>query len=103
MNIPSQTHASGWPDFLRDNDDNVYVRLRDGKPETEFTGESCLYGFLFNDGFIDREYQWVPVMGSTEDDMRLTGGVWMDSGELVKYGQTPIEIPPEPITIPKEL
>jgi hypothetical protein len=88
---------------LEDNDGNLYVRLRDGNPTSEFTGESCLYGFLFADGFIDRQYQWVPVMGSDEDDMRLTGGPWMNESELIKYGQTPITIPPEPITIPKEI
>jgi len=99
MNIPEKTYESGWPLTLQDNDERVYVRLRDGKPDSEFSGESCLYGLLDADGYIIREELWVPVLGAIEDDMTLTGGPWMDAEELVKYDQTPIRIPDEPINL----
>jgi len=99
MNIPDLTYESGWPTILRDNDGKAYVLLRDGKPFSEFSGEGCLYGLLDKRGFIVREELWVPVLGSTEDDMSLTGGTWMDPEEFVKYNQTPIVFPPEPVEI----
>jgi hypothetical protein len=98
--IPEKTFMPGWPEHLVDNDDNLYVRLRDGKPASEFAGESCLYALVGEHGCIDKSNQWVPVLGATEDDMRLTGGTWMTAEQLEAQGQTPIVLPHEPVEWP---
>jgi len=95
--IPQKTYMPGWPERLTDNEGNSYVRLRDGKPSGQYVGECCLYGLVLPGGLVSRAHQWVPTLGSTEDDMRLSGGAWISAEELVSYGQTPIEIPQEPI------
>jgi len=99
--IPEKTFMPGWPEHLVDNDDNLYVRLRDGKPASEFAGESCLYGLVGEHGCIDKSQQWVPVLGATDDDMRLTGGTWMTAAQLEAFGQTPIVLPQEPVEWPE--
>jgi hypothetical protein len=100
MILPSTTYMPGWPERLVDNDGVRYVRLRDGNPTSEFSGETCLYGVLDEAGFLDRAHQWVPLLGATLIDMRLAGGVWMSAKELHWSGQTPIVIPPEPVEWP---
>jgi len=101
--IPQKTFMPGWPDQLTDNAGNRFVRLRDGKPTSEYGGETCLYGlvkFLGLHGLIDRAHQWIPNLGATERDMTLTGGTWSSAEELEAYGQTSIVIPPEPVEWP---
>lgn len=99
--VPEKTYQTGWPEFLEDNDGNEYVLLRDGAETSPNTGEVCLYGLLDADRNIIREYQWVPVLGATAADMRLSGGTWMEPEEFIRYGQTPIRIPEEPVRIPR--
>ncbi len=99
--LPPQTYSPGWPERLTDSHGQLYVRPRDGEGTTEFTGESCLYGLVEANGMINRSYQYVPAMGYTAaapaSDVVMSGGPWISAEDLVRYGQTPIVIPPEPI------
>jgi len=97
MSVPEKNYMPGWPYRLLDNDLKRYVLLRDGKPVDEFSGESCLYGLLDAGGYIDRNHQYVPLLGATSHDMRLSGGTWISAEELNRYGQTGIIVPPEPV------
>jgi hypothetical protein len=97
--VPEQTYAEGWPLYLTDTQGIQYVRLRDGKPTSDFGGEVCLYGKLGEDGYIDRSYQWTPILGATYAMMTLSGGTWMSAKQLIEAGQTPITMPDEPVVV----
>jgi len=97
MSVPDKNWMPGWPEHLTDRYGEHYVILRDGKPTSKSGGESCLYGLLDEEGYIDRSHQWIPNLGATENDMTLSGGSWSSPASLVSYGQTPIVIPDEPV------
>lgn len=100
MNLPDKTFHSGWPDWLFDSLGEKYVRIRDGCPETDFTGAACLYGKVTEDRFVDREYQHIPTSWTNMvSPVTFSGGPWISSGRLVLYGQPPLSMPKEPIEI----
>jgi hypothetical protein len=102
MSLPANTCHPGWPEFLTDSDDLIYVLLRDGSQVTDTIGNSCIYGLIDDEGFIYRERQWLPVLGATEEQMSLTPVTWDSNEVLLAAGQPPITIPHEPIAIPDE-
>ena len=99
--IPETSSTPGWPQYLTDNQGAHYVLLRDGKQKKEFVGEACLYGLVMGDGYIDRKHQWIPISGAKREDMTLSGGTWSTSVQLIGNGQSPINIPDEPIEFPE--
>jgi hypothetical protein len=99
-NFPPSTTKSGWPEFICDTTGNQYVLLRDGTPTGDFTGHSCLYGKLDQGGYIDRDYQYVPAIGSTPEACTMSGGTWMTAGQMLAAGIPPIKIPDEPVVTP---
>jgi len=102
-NFPPSTTKSGWPEFTYDTTGSHYVLLRDGTPTGDFTGHSCLYGKLDESGYIGRDYQYVPTIGSTPGACTMTGGTWMGAGQMLAAGIPPIKIPPEPVVTPPVL
>jgi len=96
--LPSSTSQPGWPERLEDAYGDDYVRLRDGIPTTDFSGEACLYGKLDPAGFIERDHLYVPTLGSIEGDVQMSGGTWMSPEAMAAAGITPIVIPLEPVT-----
>jgi len=99
IRIPESTIEPGWPTYLRDKYGVQYVRLRDGKTIQPGLGESCLYGLIDDEGYVDRAHQWIPNLGATRANMTLTGGTWSTGPQLIAAGQTPIQMPEEPIEV----
>jgi len=98
--FPPSTTQPGWPQYAYDTTGNHYVLLRDGTPTGDFTGHGCLYGKLDEDGYVERDFQYVPTMGSTPDSCIMAGGPWMGADQMIAAGIPPIRIPDEPIATP---
>lgn len=106
MDLPERTDHPGWPEFLKDVDDIDYVRLRDGSPfPVGPVGSPCLYGRVFEDGYIDRTHQYQPDLNSMKDgdDERtvMASMPWTPPEQLEDAG-APIVIPDEPVEVPGE-
>ena len=102
MSLPADTYLPGWPEFLTDTEDATHVLLRDGSDVAGALGNTCIYGLLTDEGYIDRERQWLPVLGATEEDMRMNPSDWTGNDVLLPAGQPPIRIPDEPVDVPDE-
>jgi len=102
--LPNSSTQPGWPEFLEDNHGDRYVRLRDGVGTGDFTGHACQYGLVDPEtGMIVRKHLYLPTMGSTLDDLVMSGGSWMEPEAMVAAGIPPIEFPEEPIRFPRTL
>ena len=102
MSLPESVDRSGWPEFLTDAEDETFVLLRDGSDIPGPTGNSCIYGLLDPSGYIDRESQWIPALGTSEADLVMVPCTWDSPEVLATAGVPPIVIPPEPIVFPDE-
>ena len=114
MLLPKTTDTPGWPEFISVVEETVdangeeertekdYVRLRDGSDVPGAVGNTCIYGLLAADGYIDRSRQWLPALSTTrlESLVGFMATTWDSNEVLVGAGQPPIVIPPEPIRVP---
>jgi len=95
--FPKTNYTAGWPESLVDVDGNRYVRVRDGTPTGDFSGHSCLYALVGADNRIVRNYLYIPLLGSTAEEVRMSGGSWLSPEAAATSGVPPIVLPAEPI------
>jgi hypothetical protein len=80
-----------------DRDSKRYVRVRDGSATGAFSGNSCLYARLDSQNRILRDRLYVPTLGSTGDEVQMSGGAWLSEAEAEQVGVPPIVLPSEPV------
>lgn len=95
--FPERNFDPGWPLQLEDTTGERYVRIRDGSPTSPFGGNSCLYARLSAKGRIQKDHQYVPLLGSSPGSVNFAGGAWVSAAEAKKQGVPPIELPEEPV------
>jgi hypothetical protein len=92
MTLPAKTYEPGWPEQLSDNDGYRYTRVRDGVPTGDYSGHDCLYVRETPGGF-SREYLYTPQSGSTQGDVVMNAGAWMEPEQCAGFGVPPITLP----------
>jgi hypothetical protein len=68
--LPTSTSQPGWPEFLTDTNGDLFVRLRDGVPTSQFSGHACQYGMVdLETDLVIRDYLYTPTILATAGDV----------------------------------